>query len=294
MGSPRNLHDFCLMGEACPSDGWMYKLWERAWLNQDSSITSRVVERDRFPITLDPQNCIPSHHLVMERCHSDEFALFQISHVYVREAYIRLAQTIITLYGGDSSMTTGVFTNPFAGFKTEKQKAVIVSGSPGNCMFIIILLFPTIYPGSSGATIFLYFLLRCRLQAQLPTILQLCSEGFFLFTEFGVHALPESPFDWTNAPDLHRIAPDLWCLVDSNPYNPIPSDFIRSSMLSIIQSASMRRPEIRWANKCELHTRTYFMPPFTLQESIVAYVLQFLSTFKLLDSHTPHIAVPCS
>jgi hypothetical protein len=147
---------------------------------------------------------------------------------------------------------------------------------------VCLLLFcvPRPDPWLLGKTVFLYFLLRCRLQAKLPTIVQLCPQKFILFSKFGVHEFPELPFASELASVLATIAPDLWCLSDSNSMNHAPSDFLRSSRLSIIQSASPRQQRLDWAKKSNLDVQTYFMPPFNLEEAIVAYVLQYLRIFQ--------------
>jgi hypothetical protein len=128
--------------------------------------------------------------------------------------------------------------------------------------------------------VFLYFLLRCRLQAKLPTILQWDSDKFFIFSEFGVHVFPESPIPNEYAPNMVDIAPDMWCLVDSNNSNHTPSNFLQFSTLSIVQASSPRRSRIDWAKKSNINVHRLFMPPFTLKEAIIAYVLQFLRIFQ--------------
>jgi hypothetical protein len=127
---------------------------------------------------------------------------------------------------------------------------------------------------------FLYFLLRCRLHAKLPTILQLKDEGFFLFSEYGVHRFPEQPFLVDTAQRLSRIMKNTWCLVDSNNHHYTPSTFLSNSGLSIIQSASPRHDRVDWAEKSNVDVRTYYMPPFTLEEAIIAYALWFLRIFQ--------------
>jgi hypothetical protein len=119
--------------------------------------------------------------------------------------------------------------------------------------------------------VFLHFLLRCRLLAKLPTIVQLNGEGFTLFTEFGVRLFDQSPFCSVNARRLSSIQPDLWCLVDSTETKPVPLQFLISSGLSLIQTAS---PRMEWAGWADGRVkRKYYMPPFTLEEVIIAYVL---------------------
>ncbi|OAX43112.1 hypothetical protein K503DRAFT_862489 [Rhizopogon vinicolor AM-OR11-026] len=254
--TPDDLEDFASMGTPCPTDAWVYKLWEKSWLEGDISITFNPVVRDESPISLDPP--IPSSCWVMNACHPDEFALFQVSSALVRESFVRLAHFIIAFYDGDYAIsTTGGFTNPFVGLTTEERKVVIVSGTPGN-----------------GKTLFLYFLLRCRLHAKLPTILQLDSGGFLLFSEFGVHDFSASPFPPYDASTLAIIAPNIWCLVDSNEDNHTPSYFIQSSTLPIIHSASPCQSRVHWMNKINFPSWTYYLPPFTLQEAIVACSLQ--------------------
>ncbi|OAX38068.1 hypothetical protein K503DRAFT_819072 [Rhizopogon vinicolor AM-OR11-026] len=129
--TPGDLKNFCSMGTPCPTDVWVYKLWEKFWLEGDIGITSHPVVRDESPISLNPP--IPPSCWVMNTCHSDEFALFRVSRVLVRESFVRLACIIIAFYGGDYAIsTTGGFANPFMGFTTEERKVVIVSGTPGN------------------------------------------------------------------------------------------------------------------------------------------------------------------
>ncbi|OJA08888.1 hypothetical protein AZE42_12719 [Rhizopogon vesiculosus] len=254
--TPDDLKNFCSMGTPCPTDAWVYKLWEKSWLEGDIGITSHPVVRDEFPIRLNPP--VPSSGWVMNTCHSDEFALFRVSCVLVRESFVRLARIIIAFYEGDYAIsTTGGFTNPFVGFTTEERKVIMVSGTPDN-----------------GKTLFLYFLLRCRLHAKLPTILQLDSHGFLLFSEFGVYDFSASPFPPCLASALSIIAPNIWCLVDSNEDNHTPLYFIKSSALSIIQAASPRQSGVAWLKKINLHRQTYYLPPFTLQEAIVARSFQ--------------------
>ncbi|OJA09320.1 hypothetical protein AZE42_07477 [Rhizopogon vesiculosus] len=189
--TPDDLEDFASLGTPCHTDAWAYKLWEKSWLEGSIGITSHPVVRDESPISLDPP--IPSSCWVMNACHSDEFALFRVSHV---------------------------------------------------------------------------------LHAKLSTILQLDSGGFLLFSEFGVHDFPASPFPPYDASTLAIIAPNILCLVDSNEDNYTPSYFIQSSTLSIIQFASPHRTRVHWMNKINFHSRTYYLPPFTLQEAIVARSLQ--------------------
>lgn len=105
----------------------------------DIGISSRPVERDESPISLDPP--LPSSFWMMEQFDQHEFAPFQISDVYVRDSFVPLARSIIAFYGGDhaSSTTTGIFTNPFMGFKAGYRKVAIVSGTSDNGMSIIVL-----------------------------------------------------------------------------------------------------------------------------------------------------------
>jgi hypothetical protein len=134
--------------------------------------------------------------------------------------------------------------------------------------------------------VFLHFLLRCRLLAKLPTIVQRDGEGFTLFTEFGVRLFHRSPFRSVNACRLSSIQPDLWCLVDSTETNPIPLQFLISSGLSLVQTASPRMGRAGWAHGRV--KRKYYMPPFTLEEVIIAYVLHLLRPFPAKFKNLAH------
>jgi hypothetical protein len=67
-----------------------------------------------------------------------------------------------------------------------------VSGSLGNGMFMILLL-PLSDPWLSGHTLFLYFLLHCRLQTKLSTTFQPARDQFLFFSEFGVRKFERLP-----------------------------------------------------------------------------------------------------
>ncbi|OJA15869.1 hypothetical protein AZE42_11012 [Rhizopogon vesiculosus] len=146
------------------------------------------------------------------------------------------------------------FPNPFEGFQTKNRMITIVSGY-----------------SNSGKTVFLWFLLRCRLQAKLPTILQVDVDTFSLFSEFGVHQFKGSPWDLEDAPRLSRIQPDIWCLVDANAANPTPAPFLQWSHLSIVEACNIA-PE--WREKVNLEWMAYDMPQFTPGENTAVCSLQ--------------------
>jgi hypothetical protein len=68
--------------------------------------------------------------------------------------------------------------------------------------------------------------------------------------------------------------------VDSNDFHYKPSEFLVSSELSIIQSASPHHKRLEWVVKTGVVSETFYMPPFTLEEAIVAYALWFLRIFQ--------------
>jgi hypothetical protein len=101
MPSPKDLSDFCSMGTPSPPNEWSYKLWEGAWDRGNIGITGHPVLRDsnESRISLD----LPPTCWVMEEYHPDEFHHLGLSHIYVRESFVRLARLIIALFGGPMS-----------------------------------------------------------------------------------------------------------------------------------------------------------------------------------------------
>ncbi|OJA18224.1 hypothetical protein AZE42_12224 [Rhizopogon vesiculosus] len=121
---------------------------------------------------------------------AEEFYSFDVSRVYVRDSFVCLACFILgRLYNAHD----GGLPKPLRGVHNKQQKVVMVSGKPG-----------------SGKTTFLHFLLRCRLHAKLPIILQENSGGFLLFSNFGVHNFSMSPFPSHRARRLAIIAPNIF------------------------------------------------------------------------------------
>ena len=100
-------------------------------------------------------------------------------------------------------------------------------------VYCSVFLDPQADPLFSGKTLFLYYLPRCRLlHAELPTIFQFDGAGFFLFSGSGVREFPALPFRAIHVSCLGMIAPDVWCLVDTNPENEALLTFLVQSMLS--------------------------------------------------------------
>jgi hypothetical protein len=137
---PATLREFSSMGMPCSTDSWMYSAWKKAWDEGYSGITSCAVVRDESHIT---SLAIPSHYWVMEQLHPDELLPWGISGVYVRDSFRDITRCVIEFYEGEhtGSMATENFLNPFSGFQAEKSGVIIVSGSPGNGTFIIIMSF---------------------------------------------------------------------------------------------------------------------------------------------------------
>ncbi|KAK0463202.1 uncharacterized protein EV420DRAFT_1639354 [Desarmillaria tabescens] len=138
---------------------------------------------------------------------------------------------------GGRSKPSPQYTNPFRGqqIDTKLIRGYVVLGHRG-----------------IGKTIFLYYILLLRLQANQPTILQ------------GVFSVSMADFM-----DVAKLIPDnAWCLVDSNEtLQGVPLPITKSSFF-IIQAARARKDHLQWQNQV-LGIHQYVMKPFTLSELIV-------------------------
>ncbi|KAF9220264.1 hypothetical protein BS17DRAFT_351887 [Gyrodon lividus] len=125
-----------------------------------------------------------------------------------------------------------------------------------------------------GKSMFQHLLLRFRLNARLPTLLQFRSDRVYLFVEHGAYALEGGGLKTSAAEVLGKLVPNAWCLVDSNAYMAIPSEFLESTNLTIVQSASPRSERMQWLKKIRAPQFILCMKPFTLEEAIIARQFQ--------------------
>jgi hypothetical protein len=114
-----------------------------------------------------------------------------------------------------------------------------------------------------GKTIFLYYLLVCRLLEQQPTAFQYNSEFIVLFDQDGVS------FWHRNSKLPSTYSSKIWALVDSNQDVITPAPTLRRKSVFLVIAASPR--SARWTDVGKISPYAlWFMNPFTLTELIQA------------------------
>ncbi|KAH7907826.1 hypothetical protein BJ138DRAFT_438402 [Hygrophoropsis aurantiaca] len=250
---------------------WPTQLWESAWKDQADIFSWENVVRDNQPVPASELR-VPSRMCVIRGSENELGTRFGARDGYMKSDYIIIAQQLVK-YATDQDQSSDPMevdevdedleerlpTNPFVQANMDKPLIMQVCGSPGN-----------------GKSLFLHVLLRLRLSAMLPTLLQFNNGACYLFTDLGVHIIGPSTLarESSLAQDLGRLIPDAWCLVDSNVDMPIPSSFTRYSGLTIVQAASPRADRLDWVGKYSRPVKEFYMRPFNLTEAIVARGMQ--------------------
>ncbi|KAH7915099.1 hypothetical protein BJ138DRAFT_1176768 [Hygrophoropsis aurantiaca] len=277
---PTSLDDWTSKySELALPDQWPTQLWDSAWRDQINVFSWEDVVRDNQPVPAS-ELPVPSRICVMKGA-AGELTSFQTKDIYVRDEYINITRRMVAFatypgsdpvdseVGGVKSSCVGnserLPTNPFQQANMENLPFIMqVCSSPAN-----------------GKSLFLHVLLRLRLNARLPTLLQFENEACYLFSDRGAHIIGPSTLarESSLAQDLGRLIPDAWCLVDSNVDMPIPSPFTRYAGLTIVQTESPREDRLKWAGKHTRSLKIFYMQPFNLTEAIVARSMQM----------TPHL-----
>ncbi|KAF9220715.1 hypothetical protein BS17DRAFT_882338 [Gyrodon lividus] len=250
------------------------------WLNtyatslDDSHWAMQLWDSDRTSVDL-PERC-----LVMQGF-EDQLDDFKVTAVLVRREYLNLLNLIVALAKGhkcspddDTEMEdiegqgfvgeASIPDNPFKSMEVVRQFLFVVSGSPG-----------------IGQSMFLHLPLGLRLNARIPTLLQLYPENAYLFIEHGVYILEGKGLSITAAQSLRKLVPNVWCLVDSDADMAIPSMFVRRTNFTIVQAPSPRTERTKWPKKIDAPTSILCMGPFTLEEAIIVH------QFRLPTGETP-------
>lgn len=166
----------------------------------------------------------------------------------------------------------------------EAEEEAASANRPGTHVFVVcgqpeIGVFPS--PPSlaesdirSGKSVFVLYLLICRLVLELPTILQVTPFFVVLFHEGGVTQLTD--LDNVDQYSAIRFPKDqrflrIWVLIDLNPSNLEPAPIFRyGSPFFLVCTTSPHSRNTDWLDK--LVVERFYMKPWSILEVIQAYV----------------------
>ncbi|KAH7915096.1 hypothetical protein BJ138DRAFT_1196494 [Hygrophoropsis aurantiaca] len=287
---PTSLDDWASRySERALPDQWPAQLWDSAWRDQIHVFSWEDVVRDndqpmpasKFPAPVsEPELPVPSRICVMKGG-AGELEGFQTKDVYVRDDYINIARRMAleTDSSGPTSSMDSVGGVNSSSSCLPRERVENLERLPSNPFLqhtnmIKPYIIQVCGSPESGKSLFLHVLLRLRLNARLPTLLQFSHHTCYLFSSLGAHIIGPSVLAYVpdSARDLYALIPDAWCLVDSNTDTPIPSPFTRCSRLTIVQAAPPRGDRLDWGWKYTGSLKEFYMRPFSVTEAIVAYL----------------------
>ncbi|KAH7905326.1 hypothetical protein BJ138DRAFT_1118576 [Hygrophoropsis aurantiaca] len=277
---------------------WPTQLWKSAWEERVNVLSWQDVELGGADEVADV--ALPSRCLIM-RDFGMQFDEFNMTGVYVRDEYLRIARGMVTfaaepyaqclaestsmnvMVKADADATQGDAMQVMLG-STQSDAQTNSSeeslppnpflGVPRSAFEKKVIMQLTGSPGI-GKSMFLHVLLGLRLNARLPTLFQNDTSECYLFTALGAHhvSLTTVRAPVLAASCLGGLLPSMWCLVGTDHAMPVPQVFVRYARCTIAQAAPPHRDHLEWADKQVLPSRKFWMAPFTVEEAILALPL---------------------
>ncbi|KIM46478.1 hypothetical protein M413DRAFT_8313 [Hebeloma cylindrosporum] len=239
-------------------------LWQDAWGKGSATNLFQIHKIDRdgtLPHIDTPETCTVLNLPPML------LRNYEISAIMIRREYlIALEFVILIAQGGEPSQSKhrhelppnlspagDPYLNPFPLYSSSpsRPRAVTLIGHPG-----------------IGKTLFLLYVLVCRMLASLPSICMEENDTAYIINSSGVKKVNVTALNST------LITDDSWCLVDSNDRLPEVPKAITALRKFIIQTTSPHAERTDWWTKFPRRVYRFFMREWDLQELIAARSVQ--------------------